>query len=361
VSTDPLDDPVAIRSAGAEWLSLALLDARNHLLRTLAGFEAERTEAAQRSQAWQIAMRAAAWQGRWLLPRGGLEPPPADDTRWGQWMADTLDASLDRLAAPAADLTPFHQALLHEDRLGEQLAVLLHISAPPARAQRQPLWMPAQQVMLGGDNGPGVPFNEWGGQTVAVPEFEIDAQAVNWQQYAEFATDGGYDRVELWRAAGWSWLQDQSAAAGEARRAPRHVAQLAGGVLVQRENKVGLQRAAAGQAAMHVSRFEAEAWCCWAGRRLPTEAEWGLAAATAGSRGFAWGDVFEWMAGSARGWPGAGPPPAACVDLPPPSGSQGVLRGASIATRRRRHHPAARRFMPPGHDLAFCGFRSCAI
>jgi formylglycine-generating enzyme required for sulfatase activity len=139
------------------------------------------------------------------------------------------------------------------------------------------------------------------------------------------------------------------------------VAQFAGGVMVQRGARAGLQRAAAGQAAMHVSRHEAQAWCRWAGRRLPTEPEWEVAANTAGTRGFVWGDVFEWVAGSARSYSGAGVAPDFCVDQPPPAGSQGVLRGASFATRLRRHHPKARRFMAPGHDLAFCGFRSCAF
>ncbi len=291
-------------------------------------------------------------------------------------MAETLEAALDRLDSPAAagagpDLTTLaHQALMHEDRLGEHLAVLLQSGAPPARSQRPPLWLPATRWQMGAGTGsPGVPFNEWGLESVALPEFEIDAQPVNWQQYTEFATDGGYDRPELWGEAGWQWLQAQADVRGSvadeagARRAPRHVAQLLGGVLVQRGQGrgAGLQRAAAGQAVMHVSRFEAQAWCRWAGRRLPTEPEWVVAASTAASRGFAWGDVFEWVAGSARAWPGAGQVPAGCVDPAPPAASQAVLAGASFASRRRRHHPHARRFAPPGHDHAFCGFRSCAL
>ena len=41
---------------------------------------------------------------------------------------------------------------------------------------------------------------------VAVPEFEIDAQPVQWSQYIEFVDEGGYDREELWLADGWRWL-----------------------------------------------------------------------------------------------------------------------------------------------------------
>ena len=117
-------------------------------------------------------------------------------------------------------------------------------------------------------------------------------------------------------------------------RAPQGVEQLHGGVVVQRAS-VGasglqrqLQRAAGAEAVLHVSRHEAEAWCRWAGRRLPTEAEWELAASTAAGLGFVWGQVFEWTAGSARAWPGAGEPPPGELDRAPLPG-HAVLRGAS--------------------------------
>jgi formylglycine-generating enzyme required for sulfatase activity len=233
------------------------------------------------------------------------------------------------------------------------LAEDLRAGAPPSRAVREPLWLPAQRWRLGSNPGGLVPHNERWAHEVAVPESEIDAQPVNWGQFVEFAEDRGYERRELWSDAGWSWLQ----AGG--RRAPAHVEQLLGGVLVQR--RAGLQRAPALQPVMHANRFEAEAWCRWAGRRLPTEAEWELAASTTVSRGFVWGDVFEWVAGSARAWPGAGEPSPGSLDVIPPAGTQGVLRGGSYATRLRQRHPKARRFAPPERDTMFCGFRSCAL
>lgn len=379
-------DAQAAREADAELLSLALIDARNMLLQRLAGHE-------EHEAALRLAAAAGAWQDLWIgrhvqrqrgegcdasatrLPPadaaidrwlaaapGDAEAPPADEVR--RWLAETLETTLDLLAAvPKAGASDaalhfFRAALRHEDRLAEALAEWAAeaqrpgAGAPPQRPVREPLSLPAQAVLLGSPCGGCVPENERWAHEVAVPEFEIDAQAVTWRQYAEFAEDGGYDRRELWGDAGWAWLQ-----AG-ARRAPRHVEQLRGGVLVQRQGQ--LQRVAAGQPVLHVSRHEAEAWCRWAGRRLPTEPEWTAAALGAGSRGFVWGDVFEWVAGSARGWPGGSAGPGALDALPAP-GTQGVLRGASWLTRRRQRHPQARRFAPPEHDTAFCGFRSCAV
>ena len=368
----PLEDAQAMRRAGRELLSLALIDARNHLLALLA--QDESPAALQRAahagwyqEAW-IARHVQRQRGEACDPRAtrlaGIDPradawaagdeTPAPDALRG-FLAETLEITLDLLAGSAEDdaaLHFFRLSLLHEDRLCEALAEALRAGAPPSRTVREPIWLPATRWMLGSVPGGLVPHNERWAHEVAVPESEIDAQVVNWGQFVEFAADGGYERRELWSDAGWSWLQ----AGG--RRAPAHVEQLLGGVLVQRRG--GLQRAPALQPVVHANRYEAEAWCRWAGRRLPTEPEWELAAHTAAGRGFVWGDVFEWVAGSARAWPGAGEASPGSLDAIPPAGTQGVLRGASFATRARQRHPKARRFAAPDSDHLFCGFRSCA-
>jgi formylglycine-generating enzyme required for sulfatase activity len=368
-----LDDAQAMRLAGRDLLSLALIDARNHLLALLALDES--------AAALQCAARAGWFQETWIAchvqrQRGeacdphatrlaGIEPQaaawaagdeaPAADALRG-YLAETLEVTLDLLAGSAEDdaaLHYFRLSLQHEDRLCEALAEALRAGAPPSRTVREPIWLPATRWMLGSVPGGLVPHNERWAHEVAVPEMEIDAQPVNWGQYMEFAADGGYERRDFWSDAGWAWLQ----AGG--RRAPAQVEQLLGDVLVQRRG--GLQRAPVLQPVMHANRFEAEAWCRWAGRRLPTEPEWERAAATAAGRGFVWGDVFEWVAGSARAWPGAGAPSPGALDAIPPAGIQGVLRGGSFATRARQRHPKARRFAPPAGDAPFCGFRSCAL
>jgi hypothetical protein len=401
-----LADPMAARQAGREWLSLALMDARNHLLSRLAQDESAPT--------LRRAARAGWFQEQWInghvqrqrgeacdasAPRlAGIEPaittwlepdaePAAQSVRG--YLQDTLETALDLLAGAEetdAGLYFFRLALQHEDRQCETLALAAGKGLAPARPQRPPLWLPAQRWQLGSPRGGLVPWAERWAHEVAVPEFEIDAQPVNWSQFVEFAEDGGYDRTELWGTAGWAWLQAQ-AEQGRARRAPRDVEQLRGGVLVQRRQggKLVLQRAAAGQPVTQVSRFEAQAWCAWAGRRLPTEPEWELAACSAASRGFAWGDVLEWVAGSARAWPDAGPVPPGSLEaglgeqldglqVPPGADSQaaalgqvavphssGVLRGATYAARARWRHPKARRFALASDDTGPKGFRSCAL
>ncbi len=394
-----------MRSAGSELLSLALIDARNRTLRWLAAIEPHLTGLSPQADIdpplWLVG-HAAWFQEYWIsrnvqrqrgdaadatrLRLASIEPR-ADDwfdpschdrvQRWRlplpdaialrQYLAETLETTLDLLSgAESSDaaLYTYRLALRHEDIVGDALAVAamaLQVPAPaedspwpprPARAVRDPLLFGAQRFMLGSEPGGLVPPNERWAHAVDLLEFEIDAQAVNWSRYAEFVADGGYDDARCWSPEGWAWVQAQG------RRVPRYVEQMRQGVLVQRHGQ--MQRVGAAQAAVHVSRHEAQAWCRWAGRRLPTEPEWECAAVGGASRGFAFGDVFEWVGGSARHWSGDESTPAG-FSPPPPPGTMGVLRGASWVLPARCKHPRARRFAAPWRDVMFCGFRSCAV
>jgi formylglycine-generating enzyme required for sulfatase activity len=123
-------------------------------------------------------------------------------------------------------------------------------------------------------------------------------------------------------------------------------------------------RMGASQVAMHVTWWEADAWARWAGRRLPTEAEWEIAALQGARRGFRWGDVREWTAGTLRPFAGfrqdAWAEPAE-LDVSTMLGAARVLRGGSFAMRARMRHPRARAWALPERDDGFVGFRTCAL
>ena len=281
-------------------------------------------------------------------------PPTHEATR--AYLAETLEVTLDLLRGAAPDddgLHVYRAALFDEDALQRRFVALAQaqqIAAAqrlvPERhglAQRDPLAFAAQRWWLGSPRGGYVPANEQWAHEEAVPEFEIDAQAVAWSQYAEFVADGGYDERRWWSEPGWRWLQATE------RRTPRDVEQVRHGVLLRRFGQV--QRAPATGPVTMVSWFEADAWCRWAGRRLPTEIEWELAASQGASRGFVWGQVPEWVASHARAWPGAAAAPDASLR---------VQRGCAWFEPRRLAHPKARRFMAADRDEGFAGFRSCA-
>ena len=397
-----------MRTAGKELLSLALMDARNHTLRWIAAYDkalaATAMQVPQMAELnpplWElghIGWFQEYWIGRNLQRRRGSRCDPAHarlasilpdadrwydsskvahDTRWAldlpglqdtkQYLVDTLETTLELLdGAPDEDeaLYLYRLALFHEDMHIEAFA---HMSQtlgfdagllPPmvTLVAREPLLFPATRWALGAEaptERSGFVFdNEKWAHEVAVPEFEIDAQAVSWAQYCEFVEDGGYDERGFWSEEGWAWVQR------EGRRTPRHVDQMRQGVLQRRFGK--LVRVPLLQPAVHVSWFEADAWCRWAGRRLPSEVEWEAAAHQGATRGFRWGDVWEWTASTFRPYPGFSADPY--LDYSQPwFGTHKVLRGASFATRGRMRSAKYRNFYVPTRDDLFCGFRSCA-
>lgn len=323
-----------------------------------------------------IEPKADQWWNSSEVPhatRWTLDLPDLDNTR--AYLLDTLESTLELLAktSDADDTLYFYRlCLFHEDMHAEALvytaqtlglgldAASQQVFTPAPMAMREPLLIPATRWTLGTEPATGFAFdNEKAQHVVAVPEFEIDAQPVTWSQFVEFVDDGGYDRPELWHADGWQWLL--KLAESEGRRGPRYVDQIgvASGAVMQ--TCFGQPRRMLGnQPAMHMTWWEADAWCRWAGRRLPAEVEWEVAAHTAARRGFRWGDVWEWMGTSFRPYPGFSADPY--IEYSQPwFGTHKVLRGASFATRARMKNPKYRNFYLPERDDIFCGFRSCAL
>jgi gamma-glutamyl hercynylcysteine S-oxide synthase len=278
-----------------------------------------------------------AHASRWELPL-----PGETDTRayLAATLAQTLDL-LDRLPEDAghADLYFFRLAALHEEMHAEAATYMARplgvslahqATARGTGAGAAVLQVPAQTFRLG-YSGEGFAFdNELGAHEVRLEAFEIDAEPVSWARFMPFVEAGGYGRRDWWSDEGWAWLR---------------------GALPQPPaiNSDG--------PAIHLNAFEAEAWCRWAGRRLPTEAQWECAALTA--PGFAWGGVWEWTASVFAPFPGFVPHPYTDYSAPW-FGTRRVLRGACHATSPALAHPRYRNFFEPHRQDVFTGFRSCA-
>ena len=295
--------------------------------------------------------------------RWQLALPDATATR--DDLARQLDQSLAllRQMGDADDaLYFFRLALLHEDMHHEAALYMARGLGIPIDDERwQPQVLPdpgaalrlsAQWWRLGSDCVPGFVFdNELAGLDVELTSFAIDAQAVRWLEYLPFVEAGGYDQPRWWSEAGARWR------AGQSDGRPCYLRRRAAGWEIQ-----GSGRWAAldlREAACHLTLHEAEAWCRWAGRRLPTEAEWDCAASTAGPA-FRWGDVWEWTASPFAPWPGFEPHPYRDYSAPWFDGRP-VLKGASHCTQPRMRHPKYRNFFQAHRRDVPAGFRSCAM
>lgn len=282
-----------------------------------------------------------AHRSRWELPL----PDPAGTRRY---LAGTLAQTLELLARLPEDASDdalyfFRLVALHEEMHAEAACYMARaLGVPvPAGVQQRParlegervIDMPAQTFRLG-YGGPGFAFdNELHAHDVRLDALRIDAQPVSWSRFLAFAEAGGYDHSKFWSDEGWAWLREHGR--------PRH------------QDANPDPRAAA----VHVSAHEAEAWCRWAGRRLPTEAEWECAALTA--PGFSWGQAWEWTASAFLPYPGFEPHPYRDYSQPW-FGTRRVLRGACAATSPALAHPRYRNFFEPHRTDVFAGFRSCA-
>ena len=350
-----------------------------------------------------------AHKTRWDLPL----PTPAVTRRY---LADVLAGVVERLergGLAADDLYRARLAVFHEDMHGEALVYTrqtlgyppprLGTAAPPPEAppagEREPrgdVEVLGTTWRLGARDGefPFVFDNEKWSHPVEVAPFAIARQAVSEGEFAAFADDGGYTRRSLWSPDGWAWRTKAGATA------PLYWRKGDGGW--QRRTFDRWEPLVPRRAMVHVGWYEAEAYCAWARRRLPTEAEWEVAA-TATSAGAAplhrpkgWngrepraatanldaerlgpvavdafpasdsplgcrqmvGNVWEWTADAFRPYPGFVADPYADYSAPW-FGDHKVLRGGCWATRARLLRPTWRNFYKPDRRDVLAGFRTC--
>ena len=173
--------------------------------------------------------------------------------------------------------------------------------------------------------------NEKWSHAVALEPFRIARGLVTNAQYVEFVEAGGPVPVYWRKQGGW-----------QVRRFERWIA-------------LPMQ-----EPVMHVSWNDAQAYCRFAGRRLPTEAEWECAAMTGEGIEGLYGRAWQWTASAFLPYPGFVRDPYAEYSEPW-FATHKVLRGGSFATPRSIAHARFRNFYMPERADVFCGFRTCAL
>ena len=232
-----------------------------------------------------------------------------------------------------------------------------------------------------GHAGSGFSYdNESPRHRVYVEPFRLASRPVTNGEYLEFMGDGGYDRPELWLSMGWATVQENEWSE------PFYWEQRDGEWWLFTLN--GMRRVQPDEPVCHLSYFEADAFARWRGARLPTEAEWEIAAASSGGTSGAndaavtgnfveegvchpvpadpdaagvqqmFGDVWEWTRSQYSPYPGYRPAPGAIGEY---NGkfmcNQFVLRGGSCATPRSHMRATYRNFFPPEATWQFSGLR----
>jgi len=197
--------------------------------------------------------------------------------------------------------------------------------------------------------------NEQPGFDVMLDDFEIDAQPVTAGQFLRFVEAGGYEKPAYWPGAAGAWR------AAERRQHPLRWRRVASSADVWQVRWFDRWLALDPDLPLiHVNAFEAEAYCRWAGRCLPSAAQWQHAATLAPSHGFSWGDsVWEWTADAFNPYPGFVPGPYKDYSAPW-FGNHRELRGGAFATHARMHAAHYRNFFVPQRADVFTGFRTVA-
>lgn len=252
-----------------------------------------------------------------------------------------------------------HQELFLMDLLNLMARSPLDPAAYPA----EPRARPAQRARGGtsrfdgglveiGHGGAGFAFdNEGPAHRVWLEPYALANDLVSNADWFAFIADGGYARPELWLSDGWATVQ------AETWDAPLYWRRDGDGWTTM--SLAGLSPVDPAAPVRHLSFYEADAYARWAGKRLPTEAEWEHAIRCRPETfSNAFGEVWQWTASAYAPYPGFQPTEGTASEYNGKfMANQMVLRGSSFATPEGHARVSYRNFFYPHQRWAFTGLR----
>jgi ergothioneine biosynthesis protein EgtB len=192
--------------------------------------------------------------------------------------------------------------------------------------------------------------NESPSHRVFANEFRLAKRLVTNRDYLAFIENGGYRRPELWLAAGWAVVREQK------RESPIYWEHTADGWT--EFTLAGVNSLVLDDPVNHVSYYEADAFARWAGHRLPTEAEWEIAARLHPELPDLFDSRWQWTQSAYVAYPGYAPAPGAVGEYNGKwMSDQWVLRGSSAATPPGHARVTYRNFFPSDTRWQFTGIR----
>ncbi len=325
--------------------------------------------------------------------RGLLSRPPVEEVyRYRDCVDQHMTAFLDSLDGEKLERwSPVVELGLHHEQQHQELLLTdlkYNFGCNPLRPAyvKSDMPMPApavaplrwtefpEAIYWIGHGGHGFAFdNESPRHRCFVEPFELASRLITNGEYLAFISDGGYERPELWLSMGWDTVQR------EGWQAPLYWERCDGNWWMMTLG--GMRPVREAEPVCHVSYYEADAFARWADARLPTEAEWEVAAMnlpvsgnfveqqtfhpvpisrndTALSVEQIYGDVWEWTQSHYSPYPGYIAAPGALGEYNGKfMANQFVLRGGSCATSLSHIRPTYRNFFPADARWQFTGIR----
>jgi ergothioneine biosynthesis protein EgtB len=310
--------------------------------------------------------------------RGMISRPSLDDIcDWRAAVDAALERALPTLEPAALDLVALgieheqqHQELFLTDILATfaenpiEPAYAPLAPAPPATAAPMKFIVGREGVVdIGADASAFAVDCERPRHRALLHPHALADRCVSNGEWADFVADGGYVTATLWLSEGWDWVQREGIAAPLYWRGEEDAFTLA-----------GRRRRDPAAPVAHISYYEADAFARWAGKRLPTEAEWEDSFAASDPRaghqlddagavvprpgGGPFGDVWQWTRSAFLPYPGFAPARGTVGEY---NGKfmcgQFVLKGASCATPRGHSRASYRNFFPAAARWQFTGVR----